>query len=321
MARASSRVLGPSPWTIATVYAGDECGCRIQKFTNRHVPDPMGRGRWRRGIRVASGIAADHQGHVYVVDVVNDDPEVHDRRQASVHVGNSRDKSGCGSDSGLYVVDGSGPGGQRRQRRRVEAVGSSGHGHRQFVDPSPWRSAVPGMCSSRTPMMAGSKVGMATRWLITGAAGPDSSIRPAGECTSQGHEPVLLHVPNLGYRVSGVLVDGTRLDARRVHVHDVTADHTIDAGFTVLEGWPNDALLNPRYASALNRTATVDRLGRREWCVPRVERAPRQGRRNHVRGPRPAHRRSWRAAVARRAKCRLRAAALGRSLRRISRRR
>ena len=234
------------------VYAADECGCRIQKFTNAgtYLTQWGGQGAGDGEFEWPSGIAADHQGHVYVVDVANG------RIQKFTTVGKHLStwaipgtRLAAAPDSGLYVVDEFGAQVVELDGSGVELRrwGSSGHGDGQFMDPIAVAVSRAGdVFVADADDGRIQRFGMATRWLITGAAGPDGSIRPAGDVyVAEGMNQSYSIVPNLGYRVSGVLVDGNPVGTLAAYTFtNVTADHTIDAGFTVLEGWPNDALLN-----------------------------------------------------------------------------
>ena len=75
----------------------------------------------------------------------------------------------------------------------------------------------------------------AITYTITASAGPNGSILPAGTLTvNQGGNAAFTIIPNSGYQVQSVLVDGLNQGAITNYTFmNVTADHSINASFTL----------------------------------------------------------------------------------------
>jgi hypothetical protein len=71
---------------------------------------------------------------------------------------------------------------------------------------------------------------------VTASAGPDGSISPSGGVVvNYGASQTFMIIPNTGYRVADVLVDGASVGSVGSYTFsNVTANHTISASFTVL---------------------------------------------------------------------------------------
>jgi predicted ester cyclase len=76
-------------------------------------------------------------------------------------------------------------------------------------------------------------------YTITAGAGPNGSILPSGAVTvRKGAIQIFLIIPNMGYHVADVLVDGVSVGARLLYTFkNVQADHTILATFAANTGY------------------------------------------------------------------------------------
>jgi hypothetical protein len=102
-----------------------------------------------------------------------------------------------------------------------------------------------------------------TTYTITASAGPHGSISPSGATVvASGGSRSYTITPDLGYQVDDVLVDGVSVGAVTSYdFNNVTAGHTISAGFSLVHsGFSDVSTANPYY-EAIQSMATAGIIG------------------------------------------------------------
>jgi uncharacterized repeat protein (TIGR02543 family) len=113
-----------------------------------------------------------------------------------------------------------------------------------------WSGDLTGNAVPGTITMDGNKNVTATftpiTWTITASAGAGGHIIPSGTVTvNQGGFAVFLMIPDWGYHIADVLVDGVSVGTLPLYLFlDVTANHTIEA-FFAMNGYPVTVTCGP----------------------------------------------------------------------------
>jgi hypothetical protein len=253
--------MGPGQFSCPTGIATDDSGevyvidCsppRVQRFTSSgdFLAEWGSQGDGDGEFMCPTGIAVDHLGHVYVAD--DGYQRIQKFTTSGEHVATwSVPGFAVAVDSAndVYVLDDLtaqvvklGPGGDELDR-----WGGFGRADGQFREPTGVATDPDGnvFIADRVTGKI-QKFGMATRWFITATAGSNGAIEPAGvTAVAQGTDRTYAITPDLGYQVADLHVDGISMGALSGYTFaNVIADHTIEASFATLVGWPRDPALN-----------------------------------------------------------------------------
>ena len=201
---ASGQFAGPQGVAVdgmGAVYVVDRGNARVQKFdsTGTFLAQWGSPGTGAGQLSSPTGIAADAAGNVWVADGAN-------RVQRFSCDGGLRSQCGTGSEGALSAARG---------------VAVDRAGRLLVVDPAANRIA---------------RFADAMSYTITAAAGAHGAISPAStSCAPLGHDLAFRFLPDPGYVVAGVLVDGFSVGADTGYTfRDVRADHAIAVSFTVV---------------------------------------------------------------------------------------
>jgi hypothetical protein len=104
-----------------------------------------------------------------------------------------------------------------------------------------------GQTNSLSPFAVAEPVAAPATYTITASTGPNGSILPSGAVTVRKDAiQIFLIIPNMGYHVADVLVDGVSVGARLLYIFtNVQADHTIAATFAANTGYTITASAGP----------------------------------------------------------------------------
>jgi hypothetical protein len=236
----------------SNVYVTDPLGTRVLKYTSsgKFLKQWGTRGSGPGEFSSVGAIATDARGRVYVADPAAARIELFTSVGAHLATLPAYATSlAVDAAADVYVVDEAGCMVVKIDSTGVERDrwGSRGRGDGQFGDP-----ATIGVDRDGNVFVgdAGNnrvqKFGTAPRWLAVSTAGPNGAVRPSGETyIAEGMDQSYAIVPDAGYRIAEVRVDGAPVGAISTHTFaDVHSDHTIEARFITLDGWPDDVALN-----------------------------------------------------------------------------
>jgi predicted ester cyclase len=116
-----------------------------------------------------------------------------------------------------------------------------------------------GQTNSLSPFAVAEPVAAPATYTITASTGPNGSILPSGAVTVRKDAiQIFLIIPNMGYHVADVLVDGVSVGARLLYIFtNVQADHTIAATFAANTGYTITASAGPNGSISPSGAVTV----------------------------------------------------------------